>query len=256
MSNKFSALKGVGKSPESARPLRILDICSGTGCISLLLHAMLAPHFQSLSILGIDISSTAIRLANLNIKHNIQRGLLSDRSRKEVKFCQGDVFNGDQRNVPGIDEILGHTFSPICGERLEPSEHADWDVLVSNPPYISSQSYQNGPTSRSVRHFEPKIALVPPMESMRDIPGMYRKEDLFYYRLVALSFKLSVRLTVLECGDREQGSRVVDICKTFANRLHQNYDWDISIWPDVEAGYHERFDEACAVVLHKQLKKK
>lgn len=232
-----------------------MDICTGTGCISLLLHAILVPHFQRLSVLGIDLSSTAIRLANMNIEHNIQRGLLSDRSRTEVHFLQGDVFNGGRRMVPGIEEILkSHTFSPSCGGELEPNEHVEWDVLVSNPPYISPRSYQDGPTGRSVRHFEPKVALVPPTEAMLDTPGACRQEDVFYYHLIALSFKLSVKLTVLECGDREQGSRVADICKIFADRLHQGYDWNISIWPDVDAGYHGRFDEACAVVLHKQLK--
>ena len=229
-----------------------MDICTGTGCISLLLHAILSPHFQRLSILGIDLSFTAIRLANMNIEHNIQRGLLSDRSRTEVGFCQGDLFNGGRRKVPGIEEILkSYAFSPICGEKLEPNEHVEWDVLVSNPPYISPQSYQDGPTSRSVRHFEPRIALVPPTEPMLDIPGACRQEDIFYYRLIALSFKLSVRLTVLECGDREQGSRVADICNIFADSLHQDNDWNISIWPDVEAGYDGRFGEVCAVVLHK-----
>lgn len=241
----------VSSGLDSARPLRILDVCTGTGCISLLLHAILAPLFPRLSVLGIDISSTAIRLANLNIEHNIQRGLLSDRSRTEVRFCQGDVFDGG-REISGIEEILeSHSFSPSCSEESVLGEHGEWDVLVSNPPYISPRSYQDGPTSRSVRHFEPKIALVPPMESMQGIPGAYKKEDIFYYRLIALSFKLSVKLTVLECGDREQGSRVANICKTFANRLHRDHDWNISIWPDIEADYHDRFVGACAVVLHR-----
>jgi methylase of polypeptide subunit release factors len=52
--------------------LRILDACSGTGCISLLLHHQLSRHFRNLRIIGLDISPTAVALSNENLKRNFR----------------------------------------------------------------------------------------------------------------------------------------------------------------------------------------
>ena len=219
----------------------------------MLLHAILAPHFQKLAVLGIDLSVTAVRLARMNLEHNIRHGLLLNRSSTEVLFRQGDVLGGNRGMISNVEEILKN-----YAEEMDASESVEWDVLVSNPPYISSLSYQDGSTARSVRHFEPKLALVPPAEITMKTSEAYNQEDAFYHRLVALSFKLSVKLTVLECGNRHQGSRVANICKQFASRLHQDYKWSIDIWPDVGASHYGGFDGehgACAVVLQKQLAK-
>lgn len=220
----------------------------------MLLHAILAPHFQQLSVLGIDLSATAIRLAKINLKHNIRHDLLSGRSSTEVFFRQGDVLGGGCETIPNVEDIL-----KSYAKELDANEPVEWDVLVSNPPYISPLSYRDGSTARSVRHFEPKLALVPPAGIVMENSEAYKQEDVFYHRLIALSFKLSVKLMVLECGNRQQGGRVANICKRFAGRLHQDYEWSINIWPDVETGHYGGFDGkhgACAVILQKQPTKK
>ena len=244
-SRSFQDRRGTRESP-----LRILDLCAGTGCISLLLHALLAPHFQNLFVLGIDISTTAVNLAKRNLEHNIRLGLLPNRSSSEIHFHQGDVLDHYSGNIPGVEGILETYLSP----GLEPSNTLEWDLLVSNPPYISPTSFEDGTTARSVRTFEPKLALVPPC-SMDSMTGTCKQEDAFYYHLIALSFKLSTKLTVLECGSRQQGDRVAALCKDFMGRQQQDHlrSMSIDIWPDVENGHYcNNGDEPCAVIMRRK----
>lgn len=233
------------------RPVRIIDLCTGTGCISLLLHSLLAPRFQQLYILGIDISPAAIQLATRNMNHNLQLGLLSDRSCTEVHFHQGDVLGHDNGHIPRIEEIL-ETHTPQCTKGSGPRESFDWDVMISNPPYISPNSLRNGTTARSVRLFEPELALVPPPANMNYPTTMdYRREDIFYHHLIALSFKLSIRLTVLECGSHQQGSRVVAICKAFSKELPRDHEWNVDIWSEGQVDHRDNKEGPCIVILRK-----
>lgn len=244
-SRSFQDRRGTRESP-----LRILDLCAGTGCISLLLHALLAPHFQNLFVLGIDISTTAVNLAKRNLEHNIRLGLLPNRSSSEIHFYQGDVLGHYSEDIPGVEGIL----ETYLSSGLEQSNTPEWDLLVSNPPYISPTSFEDGTTARSVRTFEPKLALVPPC-SMDSMTGACKQEDVFYYHLIALSFKLSTRLTVLECGSRQQGDRVAALCKDFMGRQQQDHlrSMSIDIWPDVENGHYcNNGDEPCAVIMRRK----
>lgn len=205
-----------------SKSLRILDLCTGTGCISLLLHALLSPYFPRLSILGIDLSIEAIELAERNISHNVRRGLLSTRSISDVQFRQGDVLNQQKVNsVTSVEEILYENFSP--------PEGFECDLLVSNPPYISPTAFQDGTTARSVRTFEPKVALVPPTLVHSAATEVCLQEDLFYYYIFPLALKLCAKLTVLECGDYLQAERVATLCKSTA-RAMQADNLVIDVW--------------------------
>ncbi|KAJ9315960.1 hypothetical protein DTO271D3_3746 [Paecilomyces variotii] len=216
--------------PES---LRILDLCTGTGCISLLLHALLAPHFKELGILGIDLSPTAVNLAMKNLRHNVAIGSLQDRAITDVQFRQGDVLARGDTNIPGVEDILS------CGSIRSLHNNSDhafqkWDVLVANPPYISPVSFKDGTTSRSVRTYEPKVALVPPPMNNgrytgRDI-DTWPQEDTFYPYLFSLSLKLQVRLTVLECGDLQQAQRIVSLAESFARTHYGQGQFEVKLW--------------------------
>lgn len=243
---------GSGEPPISTQPLRILDLCTGTGCISLLLHALLAGHLHRLFILGIDLSTTAIGLAKENLEHNLRLGLLSNRSRTEIHFHQGDVLAYDTGDIPKLERALESCAPPHEGGS-GPKQAFEWDVLISNPPYVSPTSLQDGTTARSVRTYEPELALVPPAH-MNHHAISCKREDIFYYRLITLSFKLSIKVSVLECGSRQQGGRVATMFKDLA-KLRQDHEWAIDIWPDIETGLRDNcLDEGngpCAVILRR-----
>lgn len=101
---------------------RVLDLCSGSGCIALaLLHEV--PKAEAL---GVDISPKAVQLAQQNAK---QLGL-ADRYR---------CMEGNALQVP-------------------PEEYrAAFDVMVCNPPYITEQEMRE--LDVSVCAYEPHLAL-------------------------------------------------------------------------------------------------
>lgn len=100
--------------------LKILDLCSGSGAVGLsLLH-----EFPESGLVLSDISSEAMAVA----KTNAERLGFTEKT----GFIVGDLF--DNINT-------AHNF----------------DIIVSNPPYIPSQEIRNLP--RDVRDYEPKKAL-------------------------------------------------------------------------------------------------
>ncbi|KAL2830624.1 S-adenosyl-L-methionine-dependent methyltransferase [Aspergillus pseudoustus] len=218
--------KDGGGGIDKNRPLRIIDLCTGTGCIPLLLHSLLSPHFPKITITGIDISTVAIGLARENRERNVRLGLLSKRALTDVNFQHGNVLEYADHT-----SALNKVFQDV---RVPPSPHLDLgcDVIISNPPYISPQDYRNGTTSRSVRMFEPKLALVPPEESSTPLLGErnFQIEDLFYYHIAAIIAKCMVRLTVLECGSRLQAMRVATLCRNILQKRSETSGATISVW--------------------------
>jgi release factor glutamine methyltransferase len=80
------------------KPLRILDLCTGSGCIAL----SLAKSIPGAYVYGIDKSALALSFANRNAEEN---GI------RNIRFIQGDLF------------------APVGPD-------AEFDCIVSNPPYI------------------------------------------------------------------------------------------------------------------------
>lgn len=102
---------------------RILDLCTGTGCIAL----ALAKHLPAANITAIDIDPLAIEVATGNIKK----------------------LNLESR----ITLLQGNLFEPLA-TALDP---APFHLIVSNPPYIASAQIPK--LDRSVKDFEPHRAL-------------------------------------------------------------------------------------------------
>ncbi len=101
--------------------IRILDLGAGCGAIAV----ALAKEIQGAQIWATDISQEAINLARLNAeKHHVSN---------MIEFRKGDLWQ------PLVDQ--GGTF----------------DLIVSNPPYIDSEQYENLPPE--VRNYEPRRAL-------------------------------------------------------------------------------------------------
>lgn len=98
---------------------RILEIGTGCGAISV----SLASELKEAYIVATDISREAIAVAMKNARNN---GV------------------GNQ-----ISFLIGDLFQPVSGK---------FDIIVSNPPYISEEEYDHLPSE--VREFEPKSALL------------------------------------------------------------------------------------------------
>ena len=200
--------------PQSKAPLRssnvpnfrILDLCSGTGCISLLLHALLSRQELGIEILGIDISPIAVALAKRNLSHNIALGNLPRDAKDQVRFAEADIF---------------------CEEFLE---QGGWDMIISNPPYISPRSFSLD-TSRSTRSYEPKIALVP--SDSQSLPTEIEAAsidvsigDSFYPRLLDVAERSNAKILLVEVADMDQATRIV------AKGKDRSYWYQFEIWRD------------------------
>ncbi|RWA08710.1 hypothetical protein EKO27_g6408 [Xylaria grammica] len=239
--------------------LRVLDLCSGTGCIGLSLynHAMaLARHRPPLRLFGFDVEARAVRLARKNMLHNFggRHPLLphhngvpdadADAVESAITFRQADVFTDEWM------QYLDNAKAPRYGDGDEQDQSRRIDILVSNPPYISQRGFEVD-TGRNVRNYEPKIALVPPRPSSlppQAVDGTCAPEDIFYTRLLDIADVLRPRIAAFEVGDMRQAIRVVEMATARTRPKHRlNVDqhsekegneqmasrWDVlEIWRD------------------------
>ena len=106
--------------PVANEPLQILDLCTGSGCIAMLL----AKHLPESHVTAIDIVDEALDLARKNAKHN---------KIKNVTWLHSDIFS----KIP---------------------ETQYFDIIVSNPPYISESKWHE--LDQSVKKWEDHRALL------------------------------------------------------------------------------------------------
>ncbi len=104
------------------RPARVLDLCTGTGCVAVAI-AKNAPRVQ---VLAADIEPRYIDLA----RRNAARHGLQDR----VHTAQGDLFAA----LPAGDPLF--------------------DVICANPPYVAQREWDG--LSETIRHYEDPGALL------------------------------------------------------------------------------------------------
>lgn len=110
----------VQDAKKQANDISILDIGTGSGCIPI----SLKKELPTAQVFGVDVSETALEIANLN----------SEKHQLRVNFQTLDILNKNAWN----------TFDKL-------------DVIVSNPPYIP---FKEKPLMRNnVLKFEPDIAL-------------------------------------------------------------------------------------------------
>jgi release factor glutamine methyltransferase len=107
---------------DAKRPLRILDIGTGSGCIAIMVKLLLGDRAE---VIGIDISADALAVAEFNSK-----ALAA-----EVMFLHHDFV---KKHFAGLGQF---------------------DVIISNPPYISATDV--GDELKEALRFEPVGALYP-----------------------------------------------------------------------------------------------
>tara|TARA_B100002052_G_C15736763_1_gene531259 strand:+ start:52 stop:879 length:828 start_codon:yes stop_codon:yes gene_type:complete len=106
------------KNIDKDKKVDILDIGTGSGCLAV----SIAKELPNSKITAIDISNKALEVAKKNINKNCLQN--------QIKLLNKDVG------------MLNEKF----------------DIIVSNPPYISENDYKN--LQKEIRKFEPKIALL------------------------------------------------------------------------------------------------
>ena len=106
--------------------LRLLDLCTGSGCIAISLGVL--GNFGEIT--GADISREALKVAEKNRRHLLPDCVLEEK-KMAFRLIESDVFEG----------LSGEIF----------------DVIVSNPPYIPSGVIEG--LEPEVRDHEPRIAL-------------------------------------------------------------------------------------------------
>jgi release factor glutamine methyltransferase len=126
------ALARIGESRRSA-PLRVADIGTGSGCLAV----ALAKELPQAKIFATDISAAALAIASRNAAgHNV-----TDR----ITFVECNLLDGIH-------------------------DHAPFDVIVSNPPYVARKDTQSLPID--VREHEPQIALFAGEDGMAIYPPL------------------------------------------------------------------------------------
>lgn len=122
-------------APSNDRPLRILDIGTGSGCIALSIKQRLPETYVE----AWDISTEALSIAADNAR---SLGL-------DVVWRQQDALN-----------ITPNVLSTTPNDNSAVPDSPLWDVIVSNPPYICERERTD--MARNVLEHEPSTALFVP----------------------------------------------------------------------------------------------
>lgn len=121
---------GLAEIPRLAakhdRPLRILDLCTGTGCI--LISTLALAEDTTIQGVGTDISAAALAVARDNgVQHHLH---------ERIRWLQGDLF---------------HALSDLT------ESDRRFDLILTNPPYIPNSVIRT--LEPEVRDGEPYLAL-------------------------------------------------------------------------------------------------
>ncbi len=162
-------------------PKIFADLGAGTGCIGI----VLLTEWPEARCVAVDRSESALKIACQNArKHHV-----------------------DDR------------FMPICGNWLE-SVHCEFDLVVSNPPYIPNQDLQT--LSKEVQYHDPILALDGGMD------GLQAYRDIFLHLNTRLN---SCGRVFMEIGFNQYESimRLSEDSGFFVQDVHR----DLSGWPRV-----------------------
>lgn len=117
-----TAIELLRATPGGSSPLRVLDLCTGSGNLAL----AIARQVPAAAVWGADLSESAIDLARRNARHH--------RLEQRVTFHAGDLFT---------------PFEQPCFQR-------SFHMVVANPPYLTTAKALDLPPE--IHDFEPRMA--------------------------------------------------------------------------------------------------
>jgi ribosomal protein L3 glutamine methyltransferase len=97
----------LGKKLHPGTVRRVLDLCTGSGCLAILA----ARAFPRAQVHASDVSAAALAVARINVRRH--------RMQKRVRLVRSDLFSG--------------------------LEEGRYDVIVSNPPYVAAAAMRRLP---------------------------------------------------------------------------------------------------------------
>jgi release factor glutamine methyltransferase len=113
-------------SPKAGSRFTVLDVCTGSGCLAL----ALAKEFPLSKVYGTDISETALRYAQRSAEEN---------------------------NITNAFFLGGELFCPVKDMSDRGGRSLQFDLIISNPPYIRSDDISTLQTE--IKDWEPIVAL-------------------------------------------------------------------------------------------------
>ena len=152
------------------------------------------------------LQENAIALANYNVGSN-----LDEKHRSTIRFEKRDVLQ-------------------LTSQDLQMS--GPFNLIICNPPYIHTKDPS---VSRSVRKWEPSLALYPlprstntaPISSSQEL--RCKDEDIFYHKALSLAMGDGTdKIVLMEVGSKDQAIRVVQL----ATHLGLPSSAIIQIWRD------------------------
>ncbi len=132
----------------------VCDLCTGSGCIAV----AIAKNFPDARIIATDISDAALAVADVNI----EKYKLKER----------------------ITLLCGDLFEPL----VRPLDVDKFDLIVCNPPYVSSAEYEN--LDKNVKDYEPRLALHAGQDGLDIYRRLVEKIDQFLKPNAALMLEI------------------------------------------------------------------
>lgn len=167
--------------PSNDRPLRILDIGTGSGCIALSIKQRLPEAYVE----AWDISTEALLIAADNARSLSLDVVLRQQDALNITTSTHNITPNDINTTPNDINTMPNDNNGA------PNDPLFWDVIVSNPPYICER--ERADMARNVLDHEPSTALFVP-----------DTDPLLFYRAI----------TRYAVGSLSEGGRLLFECNT------------------------------------------
>ena len=153
VSSGDSSEDSSGNSPQATDDARrILDICTGSGCIAITLGL----NIPNSEVTGWDISEDALRIAQGNVEMLKARNVRIE-YQDALALQKAAETDNEKMKVTADKEVVKSK-----DEAKTPSTQK-WDMIVSNPPYICEK--EKADMEKNVLEHEPSTALFVPDEN-------------------------------------------------------------------------------------------